>query len=44
MITLNRRLLLGGGAAALAAPSLMTRAAFAQSADKAIDIDHAMPP
>lgn len=44
MITLNRRLLLGGGAAALAAPSLMTRAAFAQAADKTMDIDHAMPP
>ncbi|MBW8300719.1 MAG: MBL fold metallo-hydrolase [Hydrogenophaga sp.] len=44
MITLNRRLLLGGGVAALAAPSLMTRAAFAQGADKAADINHAMPP
>lgn len=44
MITMNRRLLLGGGVATLAAPQLMTRAAFAQGADTAMSIDHAMPP
>ena len=44
MIEINRRLLLGGAGLALAAPSLMTRAAFAQGADTARSIDHAMPP
>ena len=44
MIEINRRLLLGGAGLALAAPSLMTRAAFAQGADTAMSIDHAMPP
>lgn len=44
MIEINRRLLLGGAGLALAAPSLMTRAAFAQGADTGMSIDHAMPP
>lgn len=44
MIKINRRLLLGGAGLALAAPSLMTRAAFAQGADTGMSIDHAMPP
>lgn len=47
MISMNRRLLLGGaGTAALAAPLLMSRAAFAQPANpsSSADINHAMPP
>lgn len=44
MVTINRRILLGGAGLALAAPSIMTRAALAQSGDTAMSIDHAMPP
>lgn len=45
MFTLNRRTMLGGaGLAALSAPMLMTRAAFAQGATSSANIDHAMPP
>jgi glyoxylase-like metal-dependent hydrolase (beta-lactamase superfamily II) len=44
MVTINRRILLGGAGLALAAPSIMTRAALAQGADTTTSIDHAMPP
>ena len=43
MVELNRRVLIGGTAMALAAPMIMTRTAFAQ-ADTSMNIDHAMPP
>ncbi|GEO85170.1 MBL fold metallo-hydrolase [Ciceribacter naphthalenivorans] len=44
MVEINRRVLLGGAGLALASPLIMTRAAVAQAADSAMDIDHAMPP
>lgn len=44
MVRLNRRHLLGAGGLALSAPMLMTRAAVAQQAGAAADINHAMPP
>lgn len=44
MIRLNRRRLLGAGGFALSAPMLMSRAAVAQQAGGAADINHAMPP
>ncbi|NML74725.1 MBL fold metallo-hydrolase [Rhizobium sp. S-51] len=44
MVTINRRILLGGAGLALAAPSIMTRAALAQGTDTMTSIDHAMPP
>ena len=45
MVLLDRRKLLGaGGAVALGAPMLMTRAAFAQGATPSANIDRAMPP
>ncbi|MBP1850515.1 MBL fold metallo-hydrolase [Rhizobium halophytocola] len=45
MVMLDRRkLLAAGGAATLAAPMLMTRAATAQDASQSASIDHAMPP
>ncbi len=46
MISMKRRMLLGGAGVALASPMIMTRAAFAQQsgAETSMSIDHAMPP
>ena len=46
MISIKRRMLLGGAGVALASPMIMTRAAIAQQsgAETSMDIDHAMPP
>lgn len=46
MISMKRRMLLGGAGVALAAPMIMTRAAVAQQsgAETSMNIDHAMPP
>ncbi|RKE86035.1 MULTISPECIES: MBL fold metallo-hydrolase [Rhizobium] len=46
MISMKRRMVLGGAGFALASPMIMTRAAVAQqtNADTSMSIDHAMPP
>ncbi len=44
MISLKRRMLLGGAGVALASPMIMTAARAQTGADTSMDINHAMPP
>ncbi|WP_159946275.1 MBL fold metallo-hydrolase [Rhizobium sp. 18065] len=44
MVSLKRRMLLGGAGVALASPMIMTAASAQTGADTSMDINHAMPP